>query len=123
MSNRREFIKTAALAAAGLSSNKFLLKSFNTKSIYMSKRPAPKDRKFVSEAVDNTIIEIKKSIKDEKLAQLFENCLPNTLDTTINFKMENGKPDTFVITGDINAMWLRDSTAQVTPYLPFVNNV
>ena len=84
----------------------------------MSKRPTPKDRKFVSEAVDNTIIEIKKSIKDEKLARIFENCFPNTLDTTVNFKMENGKPDTFVITGDINAMWLRDSTAQVSHYIP-----
>ncbi len=118
MSNRREFIKTAALAAAGLSSNKFLLKSFNTKSINMSKRPAPKDRKFVSEAVDNAIIEIKNSIKDEKLARIFENCFPNTLDTTVNFRMENGKPDTFVITGDINAMWLRDSSAQVSHYIP-----
>ena len=53
---------------------------------------------------------------------MFSNCFPNTLDTTVEFDMVNGVPDTFVITGDIHAMWLRDSTAQVWPYLPFVND-
>ncbi|MDR2848303.1 MAG: glycoside hydrolase family 125 protein, partial [Bacteroidales bacterium] len=47
-----------------------------------------------------------------------ENCFPNTLDTTVNFRIQDGKPDTFVYTGDIHAMWLRDSCAQVSPYLP-----
>lgn len=53
---------------------------------------------------------------------LLLSCFPNTLDTTI-LKFEigsDGKPDTFVITGDIPAMWLRDSTCQVWPYLPYV---
>ena len=49
---------------------------------------------------------------------MFENCFPNTLDTTVDFKIMNGRPDTYVITGDIDAMWLRDSSAQVWPYLP-----
>jgi meiotically up-regulated gene 157 (Mug157) protein len=49
---------------------------------------------------------------------MFENCYPNTLDTTVDFQVKEGRPDTFVITGDINAMWLRDSAAQVWPYLP-----
>ncbi len=52
---------------------------------------------------------------------MFENCYPNTLDTTVRYEEKNGKHDTFVITGDIEAMWLRDSTAQVWPYLPLVN--
>ena len=50
-----------------------------------------------------------------KLAQLFRNCYPNTMDTTVR-QMEDGT--TFVLTGDIPAMWLRDSTAQVRHYLP-----
>ncbi|MCK7531825.1 MAG: glycoside hydrolase family 125 protein [Marinilabiliales bacterium] len=52
-----------------------------------------------------------------ELAWLFGNCFPNTLDTTVNFSVKESRPDTFVITGDINAMWLRDSTAQVWPYI------
>ncbi|MEH7179341.1 glycoside hydrolase family 125 protein [Neobacillus vireti] len=51
---------------------------------------------------------------DEKLQQMFEQCFVNTYETTLK-KQEDGK--TFVITGDIPAMWLRDSAAQVRPYL------
>src|SRR5665213_1839329 len=36
--------------------------------------------------------------------------------------MINGRPDTYVITGDIDAMWLRDSSAQVWPYLSLIKN-
>jgi hypothetical protein len=49
---------------------------------------------------------------------MFTNCFPNTLDTTVEVGEFEGKPDTAVITGDIPAMWLRDSSAQVWPYLP-----
>lgn len=121
MYTRREFIKTAAVAAASLSTYRFTSNGEIKGNISLNKRPAHKDRKFVSTAVDNAIDKIKKSIPDPKLSELFENCFPNTLDTTVEFRMVNGKPDTFVITGDINAMWLRDSTAQVLAYLPFVN--
>jgi meiotically up-regulated gene 157 (Mug157) protein len=55
------------------------------------------------------------------MAWLFGNCFPNTLDTTVDFETRGGHPDTFVITGDIEAMWLRDSTAQVWPYLPLTS--
>lgn len=85
-----------------------------------SKRPPLAERKFTSRAIESAIINIKKSIPDRQLGWLFENCFPNTLDTTVDFKIINGKPDSYVITGDIDAMWLRDSSAQVWPYLPFV---
>jgi meiotically up-regulated gene 157 (Mug157) protein len=84
-----------------------------------SGRPAPGARKFTSPAVEAAIRAVKTNISDPKLAVLFENCFPNTLDTTVDVGGLDGKPDTFVITGDIDALWLRDSSAQVTPYLPF----
>lgn len=82
-------------------------------------RPAPAERLFVSDAVEKKIHEIKKRIKENAyLAWMFENCFPNTLDTTVHFTdAEDGKEDTFVYTGDIHAMWLRDSAAQVWPYV------
>ncbi len=55
-------------------------------------------------------------IKDPKLKKMFVECFYNTLDTTVNF-WEDGT--TYIITGDIDAMWLRDSSAQVTQYLAF----
>ena len=88
-----------------------------------SKRPAPGDRKFRSDAVEAKITAVKAELgSDSELAWMFENCFPNTLDTTVRFGQLDGKPDTFVITGDIPAMWLRDSTAQVWPYLPLIRN-
>ncbi|MDQ7761425.1 glycoside hydrolase family 125 protein [Xanthomonas sontii] len=83
-----------------------------------SKRPPPGKRRFVSAAVERQLRTVKAGIADPRLAWLFENCYPNTLDTTVETGTRNGKPDTFVITGDIEAMWLRDSSAQVHPYVP-----
>jgi meiotically up-regulated gene 157 (Mug157) protein len=72
--------------------------------------------------VDAEIEKVKAHMTDPELAWLFENCFPNTLDTTITHYGElKGKADTFVITGDIDAMWLRDSSAQIFPYVPYVN--
>lgn len=84
---------------------------------YVSKRPSLERRLFVSSAVERKLDEVVAKIADNKLKWLFMNCFPNTLDTTVKFKIKDGYPDTFVITGDINAMWLRDSSAQVQNYL------
>jgi len=89
---------------------------------FTSQRPPLAKRKFTSEAVEAKIQQVKNSIADPELAWLFENCFPNTLDTTVQPGELDGKPDTFVITGDINAMWLRDSSAQVWPYLPLARD-
>ena len=123
MTTRRDFLKASGVIITGLSlgakTNAVEKTVIDTK--YVSQRPPLEKRKFVSKAVEETIAEVKKSLKNQELAWMFENCFPNTLDTTVNYKMIDGKPDTFVITGDIHAMWLRDSSAQVWPYLSLCN--
>ena len=85
---------------------------------YVSQRPAPADRLFVSRAVEHKIAEVTSQLTNQRLAWMFANCFPNTLDTTVHFgKDENGRWRTFIYTGDIHAMWLRDSGAQVWPYV------
>lgn len=118
---RRDFITNSAIAAGSLLfADK--LRAFAPRFEFVSERPAVKDRKFVSKAVEAKIAEVKSAIKDRELAWMFENCYPNTLDTTVEIGTRAGKPDSFVITGDIHALWLRDSTAQVTPYLSLVKD-
>lgn len=82
-----------------------------------TKRPPKSARRFTSRAVEAEIAHVKRKIADPELAWLFENCYPNTLDTTVQLGEVDGKPDTFVITGDIDAMWLRDSSAQLQTYV------
>ena len=59
-----------------------------------------------------------KRIQDPLLKKVFHNCFSNTILTTLFFE-EDGSA--FVITGDIPAMWLRDSSAQVMQYLFFAD--
>jgi meiotically up-regulated gene 157 (Mug157) protein len=87
-----------------------------------SKRPPPADRRFTSPAVEREIARISALIADPELRWLFANCYPNTLDTTVKMGVVDGKPDAFVITGDIPCLWLRDSAAQLHPYLPLVRD-
>src|SRR5882724_10159838 len=120
MYRRRTVIKSLGCAAVGvaLGADNGLSRALPSAGHeFVSKRPAVDQRKFVSEAVEGKIVEVKLAIADPELAWLFENCFPNTLDTTVRFGTHESRPDTYVITGDISAMWLRDSTAQVTPYL------
>jgi meiotically up-regulated gene 157 (Mug157) protein len=85
-------------------------------------RPAPSQRCFQSEAVEAFLKQTAARISDPELRRLFLNCFPNTLDTMVFPGEFEGKPDTAVISGDMPAMWLRDSSEQVRPYLVLAKN-
>jgi uncharacterized protein len=89
-------------------------------------RPAVNERTFQSAAIDSLISTLTPLFADPNLGMLLSNCLPNTLDTTVYYytsdemlNTTDAKLDTFVITGDIDALWLRDSMNQVLPYIPY----
>ncbi len=116
--NRRELLRgSVAVGVTALAGS--LAADAQGQTPVLNKRPAPGERRFTSPAVESAIARVAKQIADPELALIFANCLPNTLDTTVSPGEYEGKTDTFVITGDIDAMWLRDSSAQVWPYLPF----
>lgn len=89
---------------------------------YVSNRPPKQERLFHSDIIEKKIQEVKQMLTNPYLAWMFENCFPNTLDTTVHYRQSDGEDDTFVYTGDIHAMWLRDSGAQVWPYVQFANS-
>ncbi|RDW69705.1 hypothetical protein BP6252_08725 [Coleophoma cylindrospora] len=107
---------------------------------YMSlpfQRPSIHCRTFTSPLVEQIINDVTAKMTDVDMARLFENAFPNTLDTTVRWH-DDGKdnkhselkargakgagkwegPQSFVVTGDINAEWLRDSTNQLLQYQP-----
>ncbi len=86
---------------------------------HLNNRPEPHDRLFRSDEIEKTIEAISSKIVDEDIKRMFIQCFPNTLDTTVYHSNQENHPDTFVVTGDIPAMWLRDSVNQVWPYLKF----
>ncbi|KAH8594479.1 hypothetical protein B0O99DRAFT_545542 [Bisporella sp. PMI_857] len=103
-------------------------------------RPATVCRTFTSPLVEKVIRDVTDQMVDKDLARLFENAFPNTLDTTVRWHVDGttkhtelkarsgrdtGKwegPQSFVVTGDINAEWLRDSTNQLLQYQPLAKS-
>lgn len=63
-------------------------------------RPPADKRKFVSQAVEDLLVDYGKKMKDQDLKTIFNNCLPNTLDTTVEYFGDyKGLPASFIITG------------------------
>lgn len=99
-------------------------------------RPSAHCRTFDSDLVEKIIKDLNETMVDKDLARLFNNAFPNTLDTTVRWHRDGtetedlpalpltriGSPDawkgaqSFIVTGDINAEWLRDSTNQLAQY-------
>ncbi|EDU41982.1 hypothetical protein PTRG_08931 [Pyrenophora tritici-repentis Pt-1C-BFP] len=95
-------------------------------------RPSKYCRTFESSLVEKVIDDMNKKIVDKDLARLFENAFPNTLDTTVRWHVDGTVKhktsqrswdphawkgaQSFIVTGDINAEWLRDSTNQLAQY-------
>jgi len=129
-SSRRQFLRTLTAATIVPSLHGTLEASQSSIEVPAVKapwdmtqgRPRFSERKFYSDAVEAFLKERSSRIADPALASLFVACFPNTLDTTVEPGTFEGKPDTAVLTGDIEAMWLRDSSAQVWPYLPLAKN-
>lgn len=92
-------------------------------------RPPPACRTYKVPALEDYIGKMEATIKDPDLYRLFQNSFPNTLDTMVKWhgyaNDEEGKPTgeelTYIITGDIDAMWLRDSASQLYSYLSFLS--
>jgi meiotically up-regulated gene 157 (Mug157) protein len=95
---------------------------------FPDQRPSYEKRTYHSKSIDNLIDQLKPLFITSDLATAFSNCLPNTLDTTVSYVTSNPSAvassdlDSFVITGDIDALWLRDSMNQVLPYVPYARD-
>ncbi|KAJ2906169.1 uncharacterized protein MKZ38_002884 [Zalerion maritima] len=87
-------------------------------------RPPPQCRTFKLPEMEDLISSMKTRIQDPDLFRLFENSYPNTLDTMVKWRGHANESEemelSYVITGDIDAMWLRDSASQIYSYLPLL---
>ena len=94
--NRRNFIARASLVGAGYALHRNLMgacpensPAATALSPFPTVRKAPAERNFTSPAIEKAIATFKKKVKNKELGWLFENCFPNTLDTTVHYSEQN----------------------------------
>ena len=90
MNITKAFCLSIALLGASnmqaITNSDFVIQQDNTKiNNYQTNRPEASKRLFVSQAVEQQIAHIKQLLTNARLAWMFENCFPNTLDTTVHF--------------------------------------
>lgn len=91
---------------------------------HLHTRPSCEDRLFQNDTIEKVTQQIADNIYDIDIKKIFLQCFPNALDTTVYYSQNDDGcgQDAFIVTGDIPAMWLRDSTNQIWPYLRFIND-
>jgi meiotically up-regulated gene 157 (Mug157) protein len=114
---RRAFVQGAGLLAA---SPLLGMPALRAAPAFPVVRPLASQRRFRSEAVEQAIRTFQQRVRNPELGWLFGNCFANTLDRNVTHTTLGGRPDTYVRTGDLDAMGLRDSAMQVWPYLALV---
>lgn len=88
--NRRQFLwQTALLTTASTVGPRL----WAAETGFPIVRVTEAKRRFKSAAVEKAIAQVQSSIGNKELAWMFGNCFPNTLDTTVEFEMVNGRPD------------------------------
>ena len=88
---RKDFVTKTIISTGAITLAPGLLTASSPERI--SLRPPVKKRLFISQAVEDEILRIKRDITDPEIFWLFENCYPNTLDTTVHFSEQQGEPD------------------------------
>ncbi len=114
MMHRRQFGRMTMGVVAGAA---LAARTSAARAATIYQRPPVAQRGFTNPAVERTIAATLKNISDPRLAEIFTNTYPFALDNYVSFTESGGVPDTYVSTGDIPAMWLRDSSAELFPFI------
>lgn len=83
---------------------------------------APTIEQFHSPAVERAVRKICDSIVDKDLCETFSACAMDTLQRAVYHNFDPVFPDTFILSGEKPALFLRDSAIQMDPYIRFAGD-
>ncbi len=116
MIRRRQFGR-GAIGLAGGSLLGMRPRTARAATTFSYERPPVSQRGFSNPAIERTLATVLANITDPSLAAIFTNTYPFATDNYVTYTETAGVPDTYVSTGDIAAMWLRDSSAELFPFI------